>query len=87
MKARASSAAMKLRQKQKVWALRILRLVRVRSIKVDHPDAARAFSIIGQEKAVEIINGGPKPKNPPARRADAMDRRLAGSFESNRRRH
>jgi hypothetical protein len=74
-----------LRRNQKVWALRILRLVKLRALSVDDPDAARAFAIVGFKQAAEIVNGGPKPRRPQSRRADAMDRRLAGSFESSRR--
>jgi hypothetical protein len=76
----------KLRLNQKIWALRILRLVRIRAVGVDHPDVARAFAIIGFEQAAQILNGGPKPKRQSAQR-DAMNRRVPGSFETNPRRH
>jgi hypothetical protein len=74
----------KSRRKQKIWALRILRLVRRRALTVGDPNAAKAFSIVGLKQAAEIVNGGPKLK-PSGHRADAMDRRLPGSFESSRR--
>jgi len=79
----------------RLWALRILRLIRHREIAEGHPDAQKAYEIIGRELAQQIIAGtvepGPKPRggkrrqSPPS--ADVMYRSLPGSFEVNRRRH
>jgi len=86
MKPSRPTQQQKLHRNQQVWALRILRLVRVRAINVDDPDVARAFSIIGFDKAAEIVTGGTRPKRQSVHR-DAMSRRLPGSFETNPRRH
>jgi hypothetical protein len=79
----------------RLWALRILRMLRHKEIANDHPYAQKAYLIIGGDLAQQIIAGsvepGPKSRGgkrrqpPPS--ADVMGRRLPGSFESNRRRH
>jgi hypothetical protein len=74
----------------RLWALRILRLFRHKEIADDHPDARKAYRIIGYDLAQQIIAGtvepGPKPRGGKRRNplpsADVMWRRLPGSFES-----
>jgi hypothetical protein len=95
MKAKLSARDKEVRRKRRIWALRILRLLRFRAISDAHPDAQEAYRIIGHKEALDIIAGnvepGPKPRGGASRQppphADAMDRRLPGSFESSRRRH
>jgi hypothetical protein len=70
--------------KQKIWASRILRMVRLGIMPEDHADAVRAVAIIGPKLALKIVRDTQKATSP--RGGDAIFRRLPGSFENGRRR-
>jgi hypothetical protein len=56
-------------REQKIWASRVLRMVRLGKMAEDHPDAVRATAVIGTNLAMKIIRDDQKPTSD---RAEAM---------------
>jgi hypothetical protein len=71
--------------KRKIWASRVLRMVRLGLMPEDHPDAIRAFAIIGPKLALKAVRDTQKATSRHGG-GDAIFRRLPGSFETGRRR-
>ena len=74
----------KLTSEKRLWALRIMWAVRRNEIARSHPDAVTAARLLGPE-ANEILLDLQAPRTKGF--VDVMTRRIAGSFETNRRRH
>jgi len=71
------------RYPKRIWALRILNLVRHEKISPENPIALRAVKIIGFKEAQKVVGDSVISENSRPH-ADAMNRRLPGSFRTGR---